>query len=168
MLTILAKILKALNSEQSPTQIAAAVCLAVIVGFTPLLSLHNIIILCLVLLLRVNLSMFLVAWPMFTLLGLLITPITEAMGTSILHSRAMQPMWESFYNTLIGRWSSFYYTGMMGSIVFSPILAIILYPLLTLFIANYRNKWLERIEQFQIIKMLKASKLWQIYEGFSN
>ena len=49
MLAILAKLLKVLNSEQSPGQIAAAISFAAIIGLTPLLSLHNLIIALLVL-----------------------------------------------------------------------------------------------------------------------
>ncbi len=45
MLALLMKILKALNSEQSPGQLAAAVSFAAIIGLTPLLSLHNFFIL---------------------------------------------------------------------------------------------------------------------------
>ena len=168
MLAILAKILKVLNSEQSPRQIAAAISLAAIVGLTPLLSLHNLIILLLVLWLRVNLTMFLVAWPLFTVLGLALTPLSESVGSSLLQAESLVPMWDSFYNTLVGRWSNFYYTGVIGSLAIAVVLAIVLFPLSQLLISNYRSKWLERFEQYHIVKMLKASKLWQLYESHSS
>lgn len=168
MLAILAKILKVLNSEQSPAQIAAAISMAAIVGLTPLLSLHNLIIALVVLWFRVNLTMFLVAWPLFTLLGIIITPLSESVGATLLQNDTLLPMWESFYNTLIGRWSNFYYTGVIGSLVVGLIVSIVLFPLSQLFIANYRGKWLKKIEQYQIVRMLKASKFWQLYENYSN
>lgn len=58
MLNFLAKLLKVLNSERSPGQLAAAVSLAAIIGMTPLYSLHNLFVLFLVLFFRVNLTVF--------------------------------------------------------------------------------------------------------------
>ena len=43
MLTLFFKALKALNSDYSPAQISLAVCLGMIIGLTPLGSVHNAI-----------------------------------------------------------------------------------------------------------------------------
>lgn len=168
MLSLLAKLLKVLNSEQSPGQIAAAISLAAIVGLTPLLSLHNILIFFLVLLLRVNLTVFLVAWPLFTLLGILIMPAAESLGLSILQNPGLIPMWESFYNTVVGRWSNFYYSGVMGSLVISHVLAVVLYPIAIVLVKLYRSKLMTKFEQFHIVKLIKTTKFWQFYENTAN
>jgi uncharacterized protein (TIGR03546 family) len=168
MLAILMKILKALNSEQSPRQIAAAISFAAIIGLTPLLSLHNIVILLLVLWFRVNLSVFLLMWPLFSLVGLLLAPVSESIGLVLLQDPSLIPMWESFYNTLLGRWSNFYYSGVLGGLVLSSILAILLYPISNKLILLYRVKCLDKFEKFKIVRILKASKFWQIYETSSN
>ena len=44
MITLLAKLLKVLNAEAEPGQISAAFCLAMIIGFTPVFALHNIVV----------------------------------------------------------------------------------------------------------------------------
>ena len=167
MLTLLAKLFKALNSEQSPAQIAIAISLAAIVGLTPILSLHNLIILLVVLFFRVNLTVFIVLVPMFKLLGLLLLPVAESVGLAILQTEALAGFWESFYNTLFGRWSNFYYSGVIGSLAIAVILAIVLYPISQLMIVTYRERWLEKFEQFHLVKLLKASKFWQLYEKLS-
>ncbi|TQV88417.1 TIGR03546 family protein [Aliikangiella coralliicola] len=165
MLAILAKILKVLNSEQSPGQLAMAVSLATIVGITPLLSLHNLLILLVVLWFRVNLTIFLVFWPLMTILGLAIAPLAEQLGLQILQAPALVPMWESFYNTLIGRWSNFNYSGVIGALLIAIVLSVVLYPTSKYLINQYRDKWLEKFEQYHIVKVLKASKLWQLYQS---
>ena len=66
MLRAIAKLLKALNSESNPVQISLAFCFALIAGFTPLLSLHNLLVLFLVLILRVNLSAFILGLGVFS------------------------------------------------------------------------------------------------------
>lgn len=168
MLTILVKIFKALNSEQSPNQLAAAVSLAAILGLTPLLSLHNFLVIFVVLIFRVNLTIFLVTWPLFSLIGLIISPFAEQLGSSLLQLPEMQAIWTSFYNTIIGRWSNFYYSGVLGSLVISLGVAIIGYPVFKLLIVQYRNKWLKKFEQYHIVKLLKTSKIWQLYQSYSS
>ena len=163
MLTILAKIFKILNSEQSPSQIAAAIALAAIVGFTPLLSLHNLVVLFVVLFFRVNLTMFIVAWPLFTILGLGMAPVAQELGLVVLQAPALTSMWESFYNTLIGRWSNFYYSGVLGGLIIGSIVAIVGYPLFKILILKYRKDWMEKVEKIHIVKLLKASTFWQMY-----
>ena len=163
MLTILAKIFKILNSEQSPSQIAAAIALAAIVGFTPLLSLHNLVVLFVVLFFRVNLTMFIVAWPLFTILGLGMAPVAQELGLVVLQAPALTSMWESFYNTLFGRWSNFYYSGVLGGLIIGSIVAIVGYPLFKILILKYRKDWMEKVEKIHIVKLLKASTFWQMY-----
>lgn len=163
MLTILAKIFKTLNSEQSPSQISAAIALAAIVGFTPLLSLHNLVILFVVLFFRVNLTMFLVSWPMFALIGLALSPISQSIGMSILTAPALTDTWEAFYNTLFGRWSNFYYSGVIGGLVLGITVAIISFPIFKILVVRYRSEWMDKLEKLHLVKLLKATSFWQIY-----
>jgi len=165
MLTILAKLLKALNSEQSVNQLAFAISLSVILGFTPLMSLHNVVIVLIALWFRVNLSLLLVSYPLFALMGFLLSPLFESVGLAILQTPSLTAVWQSFFNTLLGRWSDFYYSGVMGSFVIGIITAIILFPIVKLMIRGYRGKWMTKFDQFKITKMLKASKFWQIYSS---
>ena len=168
MLTILMKIFKALNSEQSPGQLAAAVSFAAIVGLTPLFSLHNLIIFLIVLWFRVNLTLFLIMWPLFSIIGLMLAPISELIGLNLLQLTSLVPIWESFYNTLLGRWSNFYYSEVIGGLVIASTMAIILYPICKMLITQYREKFLETFNHYKIVKILKASKFWQLYEASSH
>jgi len=165
MLTILVKLLKALNSEQSASQLAIAISLAVILGFTPILSLHNIFVVLIALWFRVNLTLLLVSYPLFAFIGFLLSSVFESVGLSILQTQSLIPVWESFFNTLVGRWSNFYYSGVMGSFVISLVTAIILFPIVKLMIRGYREKWMTKFNQFKLTKILKASKFWQLYSA---
>ncbi|MFM8550831.1 MAG: DUF2062 domain-containing protein [Nitrospiraceae bacterium] len=60
---MLARLLAVLNSETHPGQISLGFCFAMLAGFTPFLSLHNLLVLLCVLVLRVNLSPFSWACP---------------------------------------------------------------------------------------------------------
>ena len=66
MLKLIAKFLKILNSDTEPGQLSLAFCFAMVAGLTPLLSLHNLLVLFLVCILRANLSAFLLGVFTFT------------------------------------------------------------------------------------------------------
>lgn len=168
MLTIIAKILKALNSEQSPAQLALAIILAMIVGFTPLLSLHNLFIVFLVLFFRVNLGIFIISYPIWAMLGWLLSPLFNEVGTWLLNAESMHVMWQSFFNTLPGRWSNFYFTGVTGGIAISLILGIILYPILVWMIQQYRQQVYHKIKSSKWMVAFKATHFWKIYEKISG
>lgn len=71
----LAKFLRVLNSETDPAQISLAFCFSMVAGLTPLFSLHNLPILFLVLVLRVNLSAFLLGFAFFSGIAYLLDPL---------------------------------------------------------------------------------------------
>jgi len=64
-LNALAKLLRALNSETDPAQIALGACFGFVMGLTPLFSLHNLVVLFLALVLRANLMAFLLSLTLF-------------------------------------------------------------------------------------------------------
>ncbi len=165
MLTLLMKFLKVLNSEQSSNQLAFAISFSAILGLTPLLSLHNAIICIIVLSFRINLTLLMISYPLFALIGYLLSPTFESVGLLVLQEPQLLNIWESFFNTLIGRWSNFYYSGVMGSFVISIILSVILFPIVKLLVHSYRNNWKVNIEKLKVVKVLKASKLWQFYHS---
>ncbi|MCP4413167.1 MAG: TIGR03546 family protein [Gammaproteobacteria bacterium] len=168
MLAILIKVFKALNSEQSPGQLAAAVSFAIIIGLTPLFSLHNLLICLIVLWFRVNLTLFLIMWPLFSILGLILEPISQSIGLSLLQQPGLIPLWESFYNTVPGRWSNFYYGEVLGGLLIASVLAIIFYPINKKLITQYRETWLDKFQHYKVTKILRASKIWQLYEASSS
>lgn len=164
MLTSLVRLFKALNSEQNASQLAMALSLSAILGLTPLYSLHNILILLIVFSFRINLSLFFLSYPLFAFIGYLLSDVFESVGLNVLQTPHLIDMWQSFFNTIIGRWSNFYYSGVIGSLLVALAIAIIIYPLSKRLINLYQNKLLVKIEKYHLVKMLKASTFWKLYE----
>ena len=127
MITTIAKILKVLNSETTPGQISLALCFALIAGLTPLYSLHNLVVLLLVLFLRVNLSTFIVGWIFFSGLAYILDPIFHRLGLALLTAPSLEALWTSLYNMLIFRLSKFNNSIVMGSVLFSLIFFLPVY-----------------------------------------
>ncbi|QBY03603.1 TIGR03546 family protein [Thalassotalea sp. HSM 43] len=168
MLTLLAKFFKALNSESSPRQIALAVALGMIVGLTPTLSLHNVLLLLIAFLLRINLSAFFVSIAVFSILSLLLATPMALLGDSLLLSQHLQAFWQSLYQVDVLKLAHFHNTLTLGSLVSAIIAFIPVYFLATLLVQRYRHHMMQFIERFKVVQMLKGSRFYKVYQSLSG
>lgn len=168
MLTIAAKILKILNSETEPRQISLAICFAMIIGLTPLWNLHNFFILLLVLILRVNLTTFIVAWAGFAGISYLLDPLFHLTGLAILTLDSLESFWVTLYNSTLGRLSNFNNSVFMGSLVISLVCFVPLYFVMNLLIQKYREHILAWVMKSRLMQALKASKFYSVYQSVSD
>ncbi len=165
MLRLIARLLAVLNSETHPGQISLGMCFAMVAGLTPLLSLHNLVVLLLVFVLRVNLAAFLLGLAVFSGLAYLLDPLFHWNGLQVLTMSSLEGLWTSLYNCPVGRLSRFNNTIVMGSLVFSLVLFIPMYFLSNILIARYRAHVLAWILKSRLMQLFKASKLYQIYQS---
>ncbi len=168
MLTILAKIFKTLNSETEPFQISLALSFAMIAGLTPLWSLHNIVVLLLVLILRVNLTTFILGWLGFCGIAYILDPLFHVLGLHILTNGTLHGLWIALYNSTLGRLSNFNNSILMGSLVISLVCFVPLFLLSNLAIKKYREHLLAWVRKSRIVQALKASKFYGIYQSVSD
>ncbi len=168
MIRMIAKLLKVLNSEAEPGQISLAFCFSMIIGFTPFYSLHNIIVILLVLLIRVNLSAFILGWVFFSGLAYLLDPLFHRIGLALLTASSLEGLWTSLYNITIFRLENFNNTIVMGSLFLSLLLFIPLYFALNLGIRKYRDHILAWVEKTRFMQAFKASKLYSAYQTVSG
>lgn len=167
MLKLLAKLLKALNSEASPAQISFGFVLGLIVGLTPLWSLHNVVVVFLLLVLRINVSAFLVSWAVFSAVAYLADPLTESVGEALLTSQGLQAFWTTLYNSDFWRLTHFNNTLTLGSLVTALVLSLPLFFTAKGLIIKYREHVLAWVQRLKVVQLIKASKFWRIYETFS-
>jgi uncharacterized protein (TIGR03546 family) len=134
------KLFKLINSEQEPHQISLGLSLAMIAGFTPTLSLHNLVVLFLLLIIRANISAFIVGFALFSLLAFALDPAFHALGNYLLHLPGMQATWTEMYNNSFWRLTGFNNTVLLGSLVVSVIAFIPVFLLGNFIIRNYRSR----------------------------
>ncbi len=164
----IAKLLRVLNSETEPSQIAFGLCLALIPGLTPLFSLHNIVVLFLVLVLRVNLSMFLMGFALFSGFAYLIDPLASKLGLAALTASPLEGLWTTLYNTDLGRLEAFNNTITMGSGLIAIILFVPLYYLAVRIVVEYRERILAAVRNTKLMQIFKASRLYDAYSRVSG
>lgn len=168
MLTLLVKLFSALNSESSIRQIALAIVLGFIVGLSPLLTLHNVIILFFVLFVRVHLGSFILSVGFFSGLSYLLSPVIIAVGESLLTAGSLNGLFTILYQLTLFKLAHWHNTYTLGAIVVGSLLAIPLYFFSKVMIKNYRQHIMAFFEKFRIVKALKASKFYRLYLQFSG
>ena len=168
MIEAIANLLKVLNSETEPGQISLALCLSMIAGFTPVLSVHNLIVLLLVLILRVNLSAFGLGWAFFSGLAYLLDPLFHSLGLKLLTAPGLEPVWTGLYNTAWFRLDRLNNTIVMGSLALSLALFIPALILFNLLIRRYRMHILAWVKKTRLAQAMEASKFYAIYQSVSG
>ncbi len=162
------KLLKALNSEVGPWQIAFAGALAMVIGLTPLWSAHNLIILLLALVFRVHLATFFVFWGVFSGLAYLLDPWFDQIGRQLLTDESLQNLWTGLYQNDFWLVMHFNHTITLGSLLVSVIAFIPTAVLFRLGIIQYRAHMLTYINKLRVVQLIKGSKFYELYERFNG
>jgi uncharacterized protein (TIGR03546 family) len=159
MITQILKFLRVLASEDSPMQISMAIALAMVMGLTPLFSLHNLLVLIILLSFRINLGAFLLAWVFFSGLAYLLDPLFHSLGMTILQHAALQNMWTEMYNSAFWRLTSFNNTIVMGSFVIAMLAFIPMLLILNFLIRRYRRHVLVFLKKSKLVTWMQSSKM---------
>jgi len=168
MLKTVFKLLKALNSETDPWQMALALSLGMVAGLTPFWSLHNLLVLFLVFILRTNLSSFIVSLLVFSGIGYLLDPLFHPIGLSLLEADALRPLWTALYNSTTGRLSHFNNSIVMGSLVSSLVLSVALFFLSRYLIVKYREHIMQWVRRSRLMQAIKATRLYRLYQRYES
>ena len=168
MFRLLAKLLQVLNAEAAPGQISLGLALGMVMGFTPFFTLHNALILLLVLVLRVNVSAFLLGLGVFSALAYLLDPLFHQLGLALLRAEALQGLWTDFYNTAIGRLEHFNNTVVLGSFSVAMVLFVPLLLMINQLITHYRAYVPAWFKNSRLVTMFKASHFYTLYQSGSR
>jgi uncharacterized protein (TIGR03546 family) len=165
---LLAKLFKALNSDASPWQLAFGVMFGMIMGLTPFLGLHSILILFGVLFFRINLSTFILSWGLFSAISYPLSATMVGIGESLLSNASLLDTWTTLYNTSIGQLTQFYHTLTMGSLVLSLMLSPFILVISKILIVQYRQRLMVWVNKLKIIQFIKGSTLYQLYQALGE
>lgn len=163
-LNYIAKLLKALASEASPNQIAGGFILGMIIGLTPIMSIHNLIIVLLIIVLRVNIGMSILAFMVFSGIAYIADPLFHNFGIYMLELESMQGTWTQMYNNEFWAITKFYNTVVIGSLVTAILLSMPMFPLVKVGVIQYRKHIHEKVMKTKLMKGLKGTKFYSIYK----
>ncbi len=160
MLTLIAKILKVLNSEASPWQIGWAIGLGLLAGLLPF-GFLTLLILLIVCLFTINLSTFLLVWGLFSGLMFIFGDALEALTWQY----AQQPsLLQLLASTETLQLLHLHHTLVLGAFVLGLLLLLPIAWLGSLLVAQYRLRVMSKLQKLRIVQMLNATKLVQLYQ----
>ena len=158
---------KALNSEGRPGQVAAGIALGACLGLTPLLSLHNIVVVLLAMILTVSLAGFSLGWTVFVPLGFLLDPLFDRIGDALLSAPWLAGLHTWIANTPVISLAGFNNTIVLGSLVFWIVMYVPIYLLAKKGVERYRATVYERLRNTRAFQAVKASQLYKVYQWFN-
>lgn len=163
MIRRLAKLIRILNSETDPINISLGVCFGMVVGFTQLGSVHNLVILFIVLFLRVNLSAFILSVLVFNSISLLLVEIFHRIGYWLLTADFFNTIATYLYNTTFWKFDRFNNTIVAGGIVVAVIGFLPMLLLLNFLIKRYRMHILAYIQKTKLAQALRSTDFYHYY-----
>ncbi len=160
MLRLVIKVLKALNSNEAPWQISLGIIFGSILGLTPFLSLHNLVIVFLALIINVNISMVIVSCALFSLIAYALDPLFHQLGFAILTSQGLEEFWTQFFSCPILLLANLNNTIVMGSLITTLAAAVPLFFLFNVLVVKYRDVYNAFIGKFPVLKFLKVLDIY--------
>jgi uncharacterized protein (TIGR03546 family) len=166
LLKLIQSIVKTLHSDGTPGQVAAGIALGSVLGLTPLMNVHNLVIFALILLLNVSFGGAMLGWTVFIPVGFLLDPAFDAIGHRLLTAPGLVPLWTAWYNIPILPYTNFNNTVVLGSVVGWLVLVVPIYFLARVGVVRYRATWGERVRRSRFYQAVTASKVYNVYRLF--
>ncbi len=159
MLKKIISLLKALNSNSHPGEIAHAVSLALILGLIPKNNILFYIVTVFCLFIRINKGAFIIFTTIFSLLSHIVDPSLDAVGWWFLHLDFLKPTFAALLEVPFVGFTHFNNTIVAGAIVSGLVLYIPLYWISRLIIWAFRSKLIPIMRKTKFIVALSKVPL---------
>lgn len=166
LLKLIQQLINALNSDGTPGQVAAGIALGAALGLTPLLNVHNLIIVAVAVMVNVSMPGVFLGWALFVPFGFALDPVFDRIGQELLLGIAQfQPIWIDAYNS-VAVLTNFNNSVVLGSLVSWLVLAFPIYFAFRIAVARYRTRIYERLKETKFFQAVRASKVYTVFRLF--
>lgn len=167
ILKILQSLIKALNSEGTPGQVATGIAVGSALGLTPLLSLHNLLVVAAIAVLNLSIPGAIVGWLLAVPLGFLLDPVFDQIGRWLLMDvLPLLPLWTTIYNTPVVALANLNNSIVLGSLVGWAVLATPIFYVGRYGVGKYRENVYPKLAKSKLFRAVRASKLYNVYRLF--
>jgi uncharacterized protein (TIGR03546 family) len=167
VLKLLQQLVRTLNSEGTPGQVAAGLALGSALGLTPLMNLHNLVVVALVMVTNVSVPGAMLGWALATPVGFALDPVFDLIGRKLLlETPALTPLWTALYNLPVVPLTNFNNTIVLGSVLTWLVLALPIFFAARRAVARYRATVYPRLARTRLFQVITASKLYNAYRLF--
>jgi uncharacterized protein (TIGR03546 family) len=160
--------IKLLNSDTGNISLAAGMTCGFILGMTPVLSLHSLVIFLILFFFRIQIGAALVTAFFFKFVAFLLDPVFHAVGSKVLEMESLQGLFTTLYNMPIVPFTRFHNSIVMGSAVVTFALSPLVFIAGQYFIIKYREIFLARFKETKVWKVVEATKFYQWYHKYDQ
>ena len=164
----LINLIRLLHSDTGQNQIATGLAFGIFLGFAPFVSIQTLLVLFIVFIFRVQLGAAFLSAFFFKLVAYLLDPVADDLGRWALENPSLRGLFVTMYNTPFVPMTRFNNSIVMGSFIISLILCPILFFVFKYLIAQYRTKFVTRIEATKAWKAFKATKFYDWYAKYND
>jgi len=167
LLKLLQSLAKTLHSDGTPGQIAGGLALGAALGLTPLMSMHNAIVLAALCMINVSFGAGLLGMALFTPIGFMLDPIFDRIGHWLLVDvAALRPLFAWIDASPVLAWSNLTNTVVLGSLVGWLVLFIPTFMAARIAVIRYRLSVGAWFMKTRIYHALAATKVFDVYSWF--
>lgn len=160
--------IKLLNSDTGTVSLAAGMTCGFILGMTPVLSLHSLLVFLILFFFRIQIGAALLTAFFFKFVAFLLDPLFDIVGRKVLEMDSLQSVLTSLYNMPIIPFTRFNNSIVMGSGVITLILSPIVFIISQRLILKYRETVLARFKTTKFWKAVEATKFYQWYYKYDQ
>lgn len=160
--------IKLLNSDTGNISLALGMTCGFILGMTPVLSLHSLLIFLVLFFFRIQIGAALVMAFFFKFTAFLLDPLFHSVGSQVLQMKSLEPFFTTLYNMPIIPYTRFNNSIVMGSAVITFSLSPFVYLLSSYLIIKYRVTVLARFKETKLWKAVEATKFYQWYYKYDQ
>ena len=160
--------IKLLNSDTGTVSLASGITCGFILGMTPVLSLHSLLVFAFILFFRVQVGAAFLAAFFFKFAAFLLDPAFHQIGSYALELKSLESFYTALYNMPIIPFTRFNNSIVMGSGILTFILSPIMFVLSFFMIKKYREIIVARFKQTAFWKAIEATKFYQWYYKYDQ
>lgn len=160
--------IKLLNSDNGNISLAAGMTCGFILGMTPVLSLHSLLIFLFLFFFRIQIGAAFLTAFFFKFAAFLLDPVFHSVGTRVLEMESLQALFTILYNMPIIPYTRFNNSIVMGSAVVTFALSPVVFIASQYFITKYRELIVERFKKTKLWKAIEATSLYQWYYKYDQ
>ncbi|HAN04414.1 MAG TPA: hypothetical protein DCQ25_04000 [Elusimicrobia bacterium] len=166
-LGILRQFIKGLTSDTDPRQIGWGIAIGFVIGLIPKGNLTAQLLLVLLMALKVNIPMGLIAMFLVSFVNPLADKLTDPLGYALLTAEPLAPLWTALYNMPVMPWTGFNNTVLLGGLLAGLVLFVPVYFAGRAFGVYYNARLRDKVMNSKLVKSVKASILfdWYFKEG---
>lgn len=160
--------IKLLNSDTGNISLAMGMTCGFILGMTPVLSLHSLLIFLFLFFFRIQIGAALVMAFFFKFVAFLLDPLFHVVGSQVLQMESLSGIFTQLYNMPIIPYTRFNNSIVMGSAVITFVLSPFVFILSQKMIIKYRETVLAKMKQTKFWKAVEATKFYQWYYKYDQ